>query len=60
MDRENRAYHYGTTLALMGHLKAADDLACADLDELTAFIATVGRADAEAAAKAVQSAARGS
>ena len=52
-----------TTLALMEHFETADDLAYADLDELTAFITKAGRgrfADAEATAKAVQAAARGS
>ncbi len=52
-----------TTLALMEHFETADDLAYADLDELTAFIIKAGRgrfADAEATAKAVQAAARGS
>ncbi len=52
-----------TTLALMEHFETADDLAYADLGELTAFIVKAGRgrfADAEATAKAVQAAARGS
>ncbi len=52
-----------TTLALMEHFETADDLAYADLDELTSFIIKAGRgrfADAEATAKAVQAAARGS
>ncbi len=52
-----------TTLALMEHFETADDLAYADLNELTAFIIKAGRgrfADAEATAKAVQAAARGS
>jgi len=52
-----------TTLAFMEHFETADDLAYADLDELTAFIIKAGRghfADAEATAKAVQAAARGS
>lgn len=52
-----------TTLALMEHFETADELAYADLDELTAFITKAGRgrfADPEAAAKAVQAAARGS
>ena len=52
-----------TTLALMEHFETADDLAYADLDELTAFITRAGRGrfdDAEATAKAVQAAAQGS
>ncbi len=52
-----------TTLALMEHFETADDLAYANLDELTAFIVKAGRgrfADAEATAKVVQAAARGS
>lgn len=52
-----------TTLALMEHFETADELAYADLDELTAFITKAGRgrfADPEAAAKTVQAAARGS
>ncbi len=52
-----------TTLALMEHFETADDLAYADLDELTAFITKAGRgrfADAKATAKAIQTAARGS
>ena len=52
-----------TTLALMEHFETADDLAYADLDELTAFITQAGRgrfADAEATAKAVRAAAQGS
>ncbi len=52
-----------TTLALMEHFETVDELACADLDELTAFITKAGRgrfADSEAPAKAVQAAARGS
>ena len=52
-----------TTIALMERFETVDDLANADLDELTAFIAETGRgrfADPDAAAKAVQAAARGS
>ncbi len=52
-----------TTLALMEHFETADDLAYADLDELTSFITKAGRGrfpDAETTAKAVQAAARGS
>ena len=52
-----------TTLALMEHFETADELAYADLDELTAFITKAGRgrfADPQATAKAVQAAARGS
>ena len=52
-----------TTIALMERFETVDELAYADLDELTAFIAKSGRgrfADPEATAKAVQTAARGS
>ena len=52
-----------TTIALMERFKTVDELAYADLDELTAFITKSGRgrfADPEAAAKVVQAAARGS
>jgi len=52
-----------TTLALMEHFKTVDELASADLDELTAFVNKAGHgrfADPEATAKAVQAAARGS
>lgn len=52
-----------TTLALMERFATVDELAYADLEELTAFIQTTGRgrfADPEATAKAVQAAARGS
>ena len=52
-----------TTIALMEHFETADDLATADLDKLTAFIAETGRGrftDPDATAKAVQAAARGS
>ena len=52
-----------TTLALMEHFETADDLAYADLDELTVFINKAGRgrfADPETTAKAVQTAARSS
>ena len=52
-----------TTLALMEHFETADELAYADLDELTAFINKAGHgrfADPQATAKAVQAAARGS
>ena len=52
-----------TTLALMEHFETVDELAYADLDELTVFITKSGRgrfADPEATAKAVQAAARGS
>ncbi len=52
-----------TTLALMEHFETVDELAYADLDELTEFITKSGRgrfADPEATAKAVQAAARGS
>ena len=52
-----------TTIALMERFETADELAYADLDELTAFIAKSGRgrfADPEATAKAVQATARGS
>ncbi len=52
-----------TTIALMEHFETADELAYADLDELTAFIIKAGRGrftDAEATAKAIQAAARGS
>ena len=52
-----------TTIALMEHFETVDDLATADLDKLTAFIAETGRGrftDPDATAKAVQAAARGS
>ena len=52
-----------TTIALMEHFETVDDLANADLNELTAFIAETGRgrfADPDTVAKAIQSAARGS
>ena len=52
-----------TTIALMEHFETVDDLANADLNELTAFISEAGRgrfADPDATAKAVQAAARGS
>lgn len=52
-----------TTIALMEQFESADDLAYADLDALTAFVAKTGRgkfADPEATAKAVKAAARGS
>lgn len=47
----------------MEHFESVDDLANADLNELTAFISKAGRgkfADPNATAKAVQAAARGS
>lgn len=52
-----------TTLALVERFETVDDLANADLNELTAFVAKSGRgrfADPEATAKAVQAAAKGS
>lgn len=52
-----------TTIALMEHFETVDDLANADLDELTAFIAKTGRgrfADPDVVAKAIQTAAKGS
>ena len=52
-----------TTIALMEHFETVDDLANADLDQLTAFITEIGRGrftDPDATAKAVQAAARGS
>ena len=52
-----------TTLALMEHFETADELAYADLNELTALINKAGHgrfADPEATAKAVQAAAIGS
>lgn len=52
-----------TTIALMEQFETVDDLAYADLEELTAFIAKSGRgrfSDPAATAKAVQAAARGS
>lgn len=52
-----------TTLALMERFATVDELAYADLEELTNFIQTTGRGrftDPEATAKAVQTAARGS
>ena len=52
-----------TTLALMERFATVDELAYADLDDLTTFIQTTGRGrftDPEATAKTVQAAARGS
>ena len=52
-----------TTIALMERFETVDELAYADLDELSAFIAKSGRgrfADPEATAKIIQAAARGS
>ena len=51
-----------TTLALMERFATVDELAYADLDELTAFIDETGRnfADPAAKAKAIQTAARNS
>ena len=52
-----------TTIALMEHFETVDDLANADLEELTAFITDTGRgkfADPDATAKAVRAAAKGS
>ena len=52
-----------TTIALMNHFEIVDDLANADLDELTAFIAKTGRerfANPDAVAKAIRIATRGS
>ena len=52
-----------TTIALMERFETVDELADADLDELTAFITEAGRgrfADSEATAKAIQAAARDS
>ena len=52
-----------TTIALMEHFETVDDLANADLDELTDFIAQVGRgrfADPDVVAKVIQTAAKGS
>lgn len=52
-----------TTIALMERFETADELAYADLVELTAFISKSGRgrfSDPEATAKAIQAAARGS
>ena len=52
-----------TTIALMERFETVDDLANADLDELTAFIAETGRgrfADPNAVAKVIQTAAKGS
>ena len=51
-----------TTLALMERFETVDELAYADLDELTAFIDEKGRnfADPAAKAKAIQAAARNS
>ena len=52
-----------TTITLMERFETVDELANADLNELTAFISEAGRgrfADPDAAAKAVQAAARGS
>ncbi len=52
-----------TTLALMEHFETVDELAGADLDELTAFVIKAGHgrfANPEATAQAVRAAARGS
>ena len=52
-----------TTIALMERFETVDDLANADLEELTAFVAETGRGrfvDPESTAKAVRAAARGS
>lgn len=51
-----------TTVALMERFETVDELAYADLDELTAFIGEKGRnfADPAAKAKAIQAAARNS
>lgn len=51
-----------TTIALMERFETVDNLANADLDELTAFVAETGRGrfvDPESTAKAVRTAARG-
>lgn len=60
---KNIANSSATTIALMERFETVDELAYADLGELTTFIAKSGRgrfADPEATAKAVQTAARGS
>ena len=52
-----------TTIALMERYETVDELAFADLNDLTAFISECGRgkfADPEATAKIIQSAAKGS
>ena len=52
-----------TTIALMERFETVDDLANADLEELTAFVAETGRGrfvDPESTAKVVRAAARGS
>lgn len=52
-----------TTIALMEQFESVDELAYADLEDLTAFIAKSGRgkfSDPEATAKAVRAAAKGS
>ena len=52
-----------TTIALMERFETVDDLANADMDELTAFIAETGRGrfdDPNAVAKVIQTAAKGS
>ena len=52
-----------TTIALMERFETVDDLVNADLDELAAFIAEMGRgrfADPESTAEAVRAAAKGS
>ena len=52
-----------TTIALMEHFETVDDLANADLEELTAFVTETGHGrftDPAVVAKAVQAAARGS
>src|SRR5699024_11918091 len=51
-----------TTIALMEHFETVDDLANADLEELTAFVTETGHGrftDPAVVAKAVQAAARG-
>ena len=60
---KNIANSSATTIALMERFETVDELAYADLDQLTAFIAKSGRgrfADPKATAKAVQAAAKGS
>lgn len=60
---ENIANSSATTIALMEQFETVDELAYADLDELSAFIAKSGRgrfADPEAKAKAIQAATRNS
>ena len=61
-QNKNIANSSATTIALMERFETVDELANADLDELTAFIDQTGRnfADPQAKAKTIQTAARDS